>query len=410
MATDDLLAPSSALSTPSTPQPRDGQTFDNTGYCVLSLDGGGVRGLSTLYILDSIINGINNERREAGLRPRKPCEIFDLIGGTSTGGLIAIMLGHLEMTVGECIEAYIKLMQQVFEKKVNRSFKGVGLFGTVQARFSSKALADAISQVIKSRGISLDEKFENGNKPRCRVFVCTKYQKTNVVTRLRNYRVRTSSDRGPTILEAALATTAAPTYFEGVAIEGSTYVDGALGANNPTIQVEEEATDLWSESDGQIQPLIKCFISIGTGEPGLGSVSDKGFRKLIETLKKEATETEKTTEQWLGRWRQHVERNRCFRFNVIHGLENVRLEEYKERDVIQSTTDTYLQSRGTQTNVRKCVENLRMKECTYRANCRLHAAIVGRSNGECKPTPFTVSGKSNPTRNFGAYPKRKRAT
>jgi patatin-like phospholipase/acyl hydrolase len=64
----------------------DDRTLDNTGYCLLSLDGGGVRGLSTLYILQSIMNRLNDVRKEAGLQPKKPCDIFDLIGGTSTGG------------------------------------------------------------------------------------------------------------------------------------------------------------------------------------------------------------------------------------------------------------------------------------------------------------------------------------
>lgn len=62
--------------------------LDNTGYCLLALDGGGVRGLSTLYILQSIMSRLNYMREEAGLQPRKPCEIFDLIGGTSTGGYV----------------------------------------------------------------------------------------------------------------------------------------------------------------------------------------------------------------------------------------------------------------------------------------------------------------------------------
>jgi patatin-like phospholipase/acyl hydrolase len=67
-------------------QTGNDHTLDNTGYCLLSLDGGGVRGLSTLYILQGIMNRLNYMREEAALRPRKPCEIFDLIGGTSTGG------------------------------------------------------------------------------------------------------------------------------------------------------------------------------------------------------------------------------------------------------------------------------------------------------------------------------------
>lgn len=61
---------------------------DRTGLCLLSLDGGGVRGLSTLYILKSVMTLLNHERKEIGLPPVKPCEIFDLIGGTSTGGYV----------------------------------------------------------------------------------------------------------------------------------------------------------------------------------------------------------------------------------------------------------------------------------------------------------------------------------
>ena len=62
---------------------------------VLSLDGGGVRGLSSLLILREIMEDI--ERRIGADETPKPCEYFDLIGGTSTGGLIAIMLGLLGM-------------------------------------------------------------------------------------------------------------------------------------------------------------------------------------------------------------------------------------------------------------------------------------------------------------------------
>ena len=58
--------------------------LDTTGLCLLSLDGGGVRGLSTLYILKSIMDRLNHGRKTANLPPVKPCEVFDLIGGTST--------------------------------------------------------------------------------------------------------------------------------------------------------------------------------------------------------------------------------------------------------------------------------------------------------------------------------------
>jgi len=67
----------------------------NTLPRLLSLDGGGVRGLSSLLILREIMEEVG--RRKRIKPPPLPCEYFDLIGGTSTGGLIALMLGRLRM-------------------------------------------------------------------------------------------------------------------------------------------------------------------------------------------------------------------------------------------------------------------------------------------------------------------------
>jgi len=69
--------------------PLDGGSdseLETRGLCLLSLDGGGVRGLSTLYILKGLMQRLNDEREELKLPRVKPCDIFDLIGGTSTGG------------------------------------------------------------------------------------------------------------------------------------------------------------------------------------------------------------------------------------------------------------------------------------------------------------------------------------
>lgn len=62
---------------------------------ILSLDGGGVRGLSSLLILKRLMQEI--QRKTKSDRLPHPSEYFDLIGGTSTGGLIALMLGRLGM-------------------------------------------------------------------------------------------------------------------------------------------------------------------------------------------------------------------------------------------------------------------------------------------------------------------------
>lgn len=59
---------------------------ETTGLCLLSLDGGGVRGLSSLHILKRLMDELNYDRKTNGLDIVKPCDVFDLIAGTSTGG------------------------------------------------------------------------------------------------------------------------------------------------------------------------------------------------------------------------------------------------------------------------------------------------------------------------------------
>ncbi|KAM7207996.1 hypothetical protein V8F06_014960 [Rhypophila decipiens] len=73
-----------------------------------------------------------------------------------------------------------------------------------------------------------------------------------------------------TICEAALATSAATGFFDPVSVGARHFVDGSLGANNPVDQVENEASDIWCAETGNLQPLVKCFISVGTGNPGGG--------------------------------------------------------------------------------------------------------------------------------------------
>jgi hypothetical protein len=79
------------------------------------------------------------------------------------------MLGRLEMTVDECIEAYTKLMEQVFQKRENRTY--IDVLRRVQPRFSSKALEGAIVQVLREQNVDIKEKFDDqkGDDQKCKV-------------------------------------------------------------------------------------------------------------------------------------------------------------------------------------------------------------------------------------------------
>ncbi|KAF3933259.1 hypothetical protein ABW19_dt0208073 [Dactylella cylindrospora] len=117
---------------------------------ILSLDGGGIRGYSTLLLLEALMHDIFVEIH--GRAPRrgeeltKPCEVFDLIGGTGTGGLIAIMLGRLRMSVQTCKDVYTRMTRYVFE--TDKRFVGVPYGETL---YKASKLERAIRTVIQER-------------------------------------------------------------------------------------------------------------------------------------------------------------------------------------------------------------------------------------------------------------------
>jgi patatin-like phospholipase/acyl hydrolase len=125
------------------------------------LDGGGIRGLSELLILKEIMGRIMHDERLAHM-PR-PCDYFDLIGGTSTGGyvirnqieipyryqpdtqtlsrIIALMLGRLQMSVAEAITSYGTLAERVFS-----STKRIG-----DGKFRASELEKVIKENVKEK-------------------------------------------------------------------------------------------------------------------------------------------------------------------------------------------------------------------------------------------------------------------
>ncbi|PVH75932.1 FabD/lysophospholipase-like protein, partial [Cadophora sp. DSE1049] len=337
--------------------------LDSTGLCLLSLDGGGVRGLSTLYILKSIMNRLNYVRKTVSLPRVKPCEVFDLIGGTSTGGLIAIMLGRLEMDVDECIIAYTKLAEAVFSQK--KSGLPFGLNRKTKAQFDSSRLENAVRETIKGSGISETDLFNDGNERWCRTFVCTVDQNTNSIVRLRSYALPDESNIPASICQAALATSAATTFFEPVHIGNRKFADGGLGANNPVDEVEGEAANIWCSESGDMKPLVKCFLSIGTGNPGIKAFQESLVEFLGQTVVSIATETEETQKRFIAKWRKHYGENRYFRFNVDQGLQSIGLDEYKQQGAIESATERYLINQAQKNRVRDCIKNLELKRSVY---------------------------------------------
>lgn len=104
-------------------------------------------------------------------------------------------------------------------------------------------------------------------------FICAVAKETKGITRLRSYSAPGKPDSPATICEAALVTSAATTFYDPVSIGARKYVDGALGANNPVDEVENETSNMCPNTR-DLKPLVKCFISVGTGNPGKKAIDD----------------------------------------------------------------------------------------------------------------------------------------
>src|SRR5579862_2892966 len=82
----------------------------------------------------------------------KPCDHFDLIAGTGTGGLIAIMLGRLRPDIETCKEVYIRMTRYVFE--TDKTFAGIPYRSTL---FKASKLEEAIRECVKEHTIFNNE-------------------------------------------------------------------------------------------------------------------------------------------------------------------------------------------------------------------------------------------------------------
>lgn len=185
-------------------------------------------------------------------------------------------------------------------------------------------------------------------------FVCTLARAIMTRFRLRSYRPAREAEavNGCRIWEAARATSAAPSFFKPIKIGkfGTSFIDAAIGYNNPTPEVEKEAREIWGDD-----VEIHCLISIGTGKPDLRPFGTR-LKAVAATLVRIATETEMTADAFP---RAHPGlTGRYFRFNVARGLEEVGINEHERKDLISITTVNYLNELNTRTEVEKCLELL----------------------------------------------------
>ncbi|KAI1124855.1 hypothetical protein F5Y10DRAFT_284739 [Nemania abortiva] len=251
------------------------------GIRLVTLDGGGIRGIVELEVLRQI------EMQLGGI----PIQCFiDLIVGTSTGGLVALGLASMNWTVDQCIEQFEGLCNQAFTRRTGSTLPLVGHLvdhhhhSKYQTKTLESALKEAYTDDMQLFG---GERLPESSSWQVKVAVTATALAGNKTYVLSNYNGHRESQKSNhyhfqrpqlystelKIWEAARATSAAPRYFKSFHHEASqkTYIDGAVLHNNPVRIADSERKILWP--DNQVPDL---FLSIGTGSsPTLSRVGSE---------------------------------------------------------------------------------------------------------------------------------------
>jgi len=208
-------------------------------FQILALDGGGIKGLFSAAILAHI---------EEDLRIRVT-DYFDLIVGTSTGGIIALGLG-LGLRPREIVDFYADQGPKIFRD----------WFGLRRAshwfvrKFPQRSLCEALRSVFS------DKTLGDSEKP----LVIPSYNlgEDDIYLFKTPHHTRLTRDWKTPAWQVALATSAAPTFFPPSRyVNGIRHVDGGLWANNPTLVGITEAVSMFSVALSDVSVL-----SLGTSD------------------------------------------------------------------------------------------------------------------------------------------------
>ncbi|KII83594.1 hypothetical protein PLICRDRAFT_444669 [Plicaturopsis crispa FD-325 SS-3] len=282
---------------------------ENEGLRLLSFDGGGIRGLSELCILKTIMYQI--QQKENLPTVPLPCEYFDMIAGTGTGGIIALLLGRLRLTVDKAIEEYVKLTQTVFSetKQWSRS----------RTKYSANKLQNSMKDIINSSSGDAEMRMLNDSNG-CKIFVCAvPREHADRPTLFRSYENQQEPPINCMVWEAARATSATHELFKEIHIMttagvNEVFINGSYRCNNPTAVLLEEAAKIF--------PLeyLACVVSLGAGQ--LHPISfPKLPAQVLQALSQLATDCEHTAEELLARFAKAP--NTYYRFNVDQGMQEI---------------------------------------------------------------------------------------
>ena len=206
---------------------------------VLAIDGGGIRGLIPAIVLTEL-------ERRAG---RRVWEMFDLIAGTSTGGILACALSAPDpLPASEVVKLYEDAGPDIFSRSLFQRIRSAD--GLLDEKYDDAALDRALERF-------LGHKLLSQTKPD---LIVPSYDTAEPGPYFfKTTDAKASADDDFPLSTVARATSAAPTYFEPVEAGKRALVDGGVFATNPAMCALAEALNT-------VAPADVVLVSLGTGE------------------------------------------------------------------------------------------------------------------------------------------------
>ena len=212
---------------------------------ILSIDGGGIRGIIPSLVLEYL-------ERKSG----KPiCELFDLCVGTSSGGIIALGLAQADVSgaarykAHDLADFFENSGDKIFERTILRDLRSAG--GVLDELYSAVPLEASLrkyfsnSRLGDTLGLTMVTTYDIEER---RTLFLKSWHPDHEIIKCR---------------DAARATSAAPTYFEPALVDilgnKRALIDGGVFVNSPVVSAYTEALKLYPN-----EPLM--VVSLGTGE------------------------------------------------------------------------------------------------------------------------------------------------
>lgn len=338
-------------------QEQAGETLNTTAnpkYKILAIDGGGIRGIIPALILAEI------EKRTQ----KQIFSLFDLIAGSSTGGILALGLTKPRLNAESCdsesvaeysaqelVKLYVEYGADIFYEPFFEQLLGPIEDIFIQPKYSSKGREEILRQYFGDTPLdnNLKEVFVTSYdiEQRIPIFFTNKQEKQQ--TESRKFR---RLCRGFTVVDAALATSATPTYFAPHRIPTThtngyyTLVDGGLVANNPASLAIFEAQVSRQENKQVLNTKDILVVSLGTGSlssvypydnvknwgllqwgrPLLNIVLDGGSKVVAGELERLFESNDKDTKNYY--------RFQTFLSGELEVIDNVKPENIRDLQVI----------------------------------------------------------------------------